>query len=76
MKKPKQKYEIFAETTLDYGDGHIDTTRERVGETWAVSEAQAINNYCYRNGTHNYEVHEWRGDGGRTVSYTAKLSTN
>ena len=48
MKKPKRHYKVYVKRT---GFGCYDTGKPLytfVGETWAVSEAQAINNVRFR----------------------------
>lgn len=68
MKKPKFKYHIFI-IESGWGCYGTDTTlkeirKKHVGDTWAVSEAQAINNYCYREGVRAFEVIGDRADEG------------
>lgn len=72
MKKAKKKFLIYQHHDLDYGDGRRDEYTEFIGETWAVSEPQAINNICYRYGIKAFDVHEWAGDGARTSSLYAE----
>lgn len=49
MAKPKRKYAVYK---VGKGDGCYakDYCRDFVGETFAVSEKQAINQVVYRNG--------------------------
>lgn len=61
MKKPKFKYHIFIIESgwgcyATAGDTTLKEIRKKyVGDTWAVSESQAINNYCYREGVRAFE---------------------
>lgn len=68
----KRKYIIYTQTRTDYGDGRMDKSERRVGETWAVSKAQAVNNYCYREGVRAYQCAEWSHDGLRETEIIAK----
>ena len=68
---PKKKYQIIKVDTYDYGDGRFEERKTVVGETLAVSEAQAVNNYCFRSGNRRGIV-DWYGDGCRTTEYVAK----
>lgn len=50
MKKAKQRFIVYWNTSLGTLPGMSEATKERylVGETYAVSEAQAINNVRYK----------------------------
>lgn len=54
MKKQKIKFEVYWIGT-GYGCYAKDYCREFLGETWAVSEAQAINNIRHRTGFPRYD---------------------
>ena len=54
MKKPKHKYQVFWIGT-GYGCYAKDYCKELLGETWAVSEDQAINNIRHRTGFPRYD---------------------
>lgn len=73
MAKPKQKYFIYEEEYQDYGDGHLEHFKRKIGTTWAVSDKQAVNNWCYRNGRYAMEHADWYGDGGRDTFIIAEL---
>lgn len=78
MAKPKQRYLIYRTVTNDSAawDGTIDRESTQIGVTWAVSEDQAINNFCYRTGLRRFEVlNEW-GDCASFSHITAKLAPN
>lgn len=54
MKKPKKKYRVFMQVCIEAEEKENEVTGDwqMAGETWAVSEAKAIGNVCYRiNGT-------------------------
>lgn len=55
----KQKYYVYKEETQQYTKdfGTNTFTRELVGETYAVSAAQAVNNYVYRNNIDRRGLH-------------------
>lgn len=72
--KPKRKYVIYEKQIFDYGDGNVQETREPIGETWAVSEAQAINNYCYRKKIRRWYHADWDYDGCRDLYIEAELA--
>ena len=73
MRKPKRKYAIICRESSGWSDTEITTRHFIVGETWAVSEAQAVNNWCYRTRHHNPTVHEWADDGARIQCFDACL---
>lgn len=76
MKKQNRLYEIFEVTLYDVGlRDHEEIEKEEtyVGEQWAVSEAQAVSRYCYKNGCRSYEYYEWAGDTGRVTRIVARL---
>ena len=75
MKKTKIKYNIYRESILDYGDGHIDRTTQRIGSTYAVSEKQAINNYRYRTKERDQRQY-WAGGGGRYTYLIARADVS
>lgn len=63
MEKIKRQYLIFEQSvTTIPGDGVYKSEPVEVGTTYAVSEAQAINNYCYRTGRKPYRVIEGYAD--------------
>lgn len=65
MRKPRVKYRVFQINHLDYGDGHIDNAKRFIGDTYAVSEAQAVNNISFRTGILIDEIVPWSCDGCR-----------
>jgi len=75
----KHKYIVCYKNHYLYGDDRNceDADWEIIGETWAVSEAQAINNVRYRNDIHHYanQFHEWDCDGMRYVEFKAFLES-
>lgn len=50
MKKPKKKWRVFCQVCIEAEEPENCTEGEWqvAGETWAVSEAKAIGNVCYR----------------------------
>lgn len=76
MKKEKKKYIVIEKETHDYGDGNIQVY-EKKHLTYAISEAKAINNIKYRLGINSYNCfQEWRGDGGRMITFYIKEEVN
>lgn len=59
MEKIKRQYLIFAHSITTIPGEGVFTSEEEIGSTYAVSEAQAINNYCYRTGRKPYTVREY-----------------
>ena len=72
--KLKKKYRIIKIDTFDYGDGRFEERKTVVGETCAVTEAQAVNNYCFRSGN-RAGIADWYGDGCRATNYAAEEVT-
>lgn len=58
MKRPKKHYAIYTYDVQIYDccDRH-ESQHRKVGHTWAVSEAQAINNYKHRYGIRPSDLH-------------------
>lgn len=65
MKKLKSKYQVFQVNFMNFGDGDIVESRNIIGETFAVSEAQAINNISFRYSIKANELVPWRCEGYR-----------
>lgn len=79
MKKPKKKYAVFAKTIRCF-DGVRTECEEYVGETFAVSEKQAVNQVRFRNEGKcpNYYSDDDPAETGdwRSVEYMAKELSN
>lgn len=76
MKKPNQLYNILEECQNDIGlrdHDEIQTYSRKIGEQWAVSEAQAVARYCYKTKRKAWDIYEWEGDTGATVRLVAEL---
>ncbi len=59
MKKSKQKYNIYLiEEQHNLFIGRFDRIVTKIGETYAVSKAQAISNYCFREGVRRSRITE------------------
>lgn len=50
MARQKRKYAIYRIDQQLYDLVRLEERRDIVGTTWAVSPAQAVNQYKYRNG--------------------------
>ena len=71
MKKQKRKFDIYCVTSQEF-DNEYQEYEEKVGTTYAVSEKQAINNYCFRNGLRKETWLNYGGDDYGHVCYIAK----
>lgn len=75
MAKRKEKYLVYLREDYWGESGYHSSARTLVGETWAVSEAQAVNNFAYRNGTRMYGMKELPCDELYEWSYEADTET-
>jgi len=68
-----RKYNVYMVTDVDYGDGHMDTSKVFAETTYAVSVEQAENNVRYnREGkAPAMQIFPMRGDGSTTIRYEA-----
>lgn len=72
MEQQKKKYNVYKIVTQFYDDVVIASDCFKVGETYAVSKDQAVNNYCWRSGVYNGSVDT---DGSRYEKYTYYRAT-
>lgn len=77
MAKPKKKYSVYATPYLEAEEleNCVQYPREFMGETWAVSEAQAINNVRYRTvgNTSQYLPYITSGHWEKGIEWEAEL---
>ena len=68
-----RNYNVYMVTDVDYGDGHMDTSKVFAETTYAVSVEQAENNVRYnREGkAPAMQIFPMRGDGSTTIRYEA-----
>ena len=71
--KRKEHYDVYLVSTY-YGEfGEVNGSRKYVGETWAVSKAQAENNVRFRHegAKRSYDLHDWGRDTCMVYTYEA-----
>lgn len=71
MKKQRERFYICRHTLQVYDESRIVEHQEFVGETFAVSEAQAVNFYKYRTGAKNSYCDEGGSRYYRETKYRA-----
>lgn len=71
MRKRRERFYICRHTLQIYNESRIVEHQEFVGETFAVSEAQAVNFYKYRTGKKNSYCDEGGSRYYRETTYEA-----
>lgn len=75
--KAKRLYNVYKYETHCYNGMGVDWAgRVLVGQTMAVSAAQAENNVAHRMGAKVYEIVPWWGDGCRITRFVAEVAEN
>lgn len=76
MKRRDKLYDIFRLDILDVNMRDHEEPEEiyqKIGEQLAVSEAQAVSRYCYKNGIRSIMFSNYEGDTGRMTYIEAKI---
>ena len=73
--KPKHKYRVYRHDTQCYDNERYDETERDYGITYAVSEAQAINNIMFRHGIKPGDCYSdgWADNYWRETTFRAEI---